>query len=450
MKNFILLYISILLFNGCQEVGDTSPLLGDKKGKQPIIIVNKNRHLNIADFWIDKIKDADKPIMSDKEIEAFNKNIVYKQHLVTNFKDINAHYSGSWLKTTIERNFQNIIKQTKYFEDGTKIKSKFANEIKNYMDLYNISNSVETHYAITVHYTNQRIIPTELALLKKKGDIYFDRNQNSALDIATPLAILHTSADGKWHYAIGEFSSGWVRDQDIAFGDKKEIEGYLNSDNFIITTRAKNSLLIAGKYYDTVRMGIRLPYILTVDDMSMVLIPTRDENGTLVLSNATIKSTHTHKGYLAYTPINILTQAFEFLNAPYGWGGSFGEQDCSKFIQQIYATTGIKLPRNSSSQSISGENYLELSNIDKITKENRLISLAPIGATIVHLKGHIMLYIGDYKGEPYVIQTVWGESKRHYALGRTAVTSLNFNNYINKVDRATILIDSTEEVSSLE
>jgi cell wall-associated NlpC family hydrolase len=441
MKNILLFYIFILLlFSGCQEVGDTTPLLGNKKEKQPIIIVNKNRHLNIAEFWIDRIKEPDEIIMNSKEIEMFNNNIAYKQHLVTPFKDTNAHYGGSWLKSTIGGNFKAIIKQTKYFEDGTKIKQKFINEMKNYIDLANISDSVKTRYAITVHYTNQRIIPTELALLKKKGDIYFDRNQNSALDIATPLAILHSSADGKWHYAIGEFSSGWIRDIDIAFAEKKEIVDYISSENFIITTRAKNSLLIAGKYYDTMRMGIRLPYILTIDDMSMVLIPTRDEEGSLVLSNATIKTTHTHKGYLAYTPRNILTQAFEFLNAPYGWGGSFGEQDCSKFVQQIYATTGVRLPRNSSSQSIVGENYLELFNLEKMTKEDKLINLAPIGATIVHLKGHIMLYIGDYKGEPYVIQTVWGESKRHYALGRTAVTSLSFNHYINLVDRATILI----------
>jgi len=112
MKHILLIYISILLFSGCQEVGDTTPLLGDKKGKQPIIIVNKNRHLNIADFWIDSIKDADKPFMS-------------------------------------------------------------------------------------------------------------------------------------------------------------------NSQKFIITTRAQNSLLIAGKYYDTIRMGVKLPYILSVDDNSMVLIPTK-------------------------------------------------------------------------------------------------------------------------------------------------------------------------------
>ncbi|NOZ90318.1 MAG: hypothetical protein GXO60_03425 [Epsilonproteobacteria bacterium] len=449
MKTIILVFISIvvILITGCEDIGDTSPILGDKNKKQPIIIVNKNRHLNIAEFWIDRIKEPNRVIMSKKNIEKFNDYIAHTQYLVTNFEDIQPQYSGSWVKSSIQSSFDNILKQTKYFEDGQKIKPKFAHEMKNYMDLYNIANSVQTRYALTVHYTNQRVIPTELALLKKKEQIYFDRNQNSALDIATPIAILHTTSDGKWHYGIGPSSSGWVRDQDIAFGTKKEIYDYLTSKNFIITTNAKNGLMVAGKYYDYMRMGVRVPYILTIDDMSMILIPTRDEDGSLVLSNATIKTTNTNKGYLLYTPENILTQAFKFLNAPYGWGGSFGEQDCSKFIQQIYATVGINLPRNSSSQSIVGQNYLELSNLDRDTKENQLLNLAPVGATIVHLKGHIMLYIGDYKGEPYVIQTVWGESKRNYPLGRTAVTSLNFNNYIQQVDRATIL---TNNINSIE
>jgi len=449
MKTIILVFISIvvILITGCEDIGDTSPILGDKNKKQPIIIVNKNRHLNIAEFWIDRIKEPNRVIMSKKNIEKFNDYIAHTQYLVTNFEDIQPQYSGSWVKSSIQSSFDNILKQTKYFEDGQKIKPKFAHEMKNYMDLYNIANSVQTRYALTVHYTNQRVIPTELALLKKKEQIYFDRNQNSALDIATPIAILHTTSDGKWHYGIGPSSSGWVRDQDIAFGTQKEIYDYLTSKNFIITTNAKNGLMVAGKYYDYMRMGVRVPYILTIDDMSMILIPTRDEDGSLVLSNATIKTTNTNKGYLLYTPENILTQAFKFLNAPYGWGGSFGEQDCSKFIQQIYATVGINLPRNSSSQSIVGQNYLELSNLDRDTKENQLLNLAPVGATIVHLKGHIMLYIGDYKGEPYVIQTVWGESKRNYPLGRTAVTSLNFNNYIQQVDRATIL---TNNINSIE
>ena len=431
--------VILLLFNGCEEVDDNMPILSNKKEKQPIIIVNRNRHLNIADFWIDKIKNPDKIIMSREEIEKFNSRVAYIEKKITNFKDIGSKYSGSWVKKSIDGMLKVVSQQAQYFEDGTRIPNSFFGELRDYMDMGAIENSVKTRYALTVKYANQKIVPTDLSLLKGKEEIFFDRNQNSALDIGTPIAILHTTKDGKWHYGIAPTSSGWVRDKDIAFGEKSDIDGFLSTKKFIVTTEPKSSIKIAGKYYDYLRMGVRLPYILTIDDNIMVLVPTKDENGKLILSNGTIRLNNIHKGYLDYTAENILTEAFKFLNAPYGWGGSFGEQDCSKFIQEVYATVGVKMPRNSSSQSMVGDKFLDLTNLSKDTKSNLLINSAHIGSTIIHLKGHIMLYIGEYKGEPYVIQTVWGDSRRHYPLGRTAVTSLNFNNYLSKIDRATLI-----------
>jgi len=440
MKNYLIIATVMVLFIGCEEIGDNIPLLNSREEKQPVIIVNKNRHLNIAEFWIDRVKNPNKIIMDSKEIEEFNNNVSYKEHKLTYFKDMGVHYRGSWVKKSIEGMFNGLTAQVKYFEDGNRIPNSFFNKIKEYMNLKNIDSTIKCRYALTVKYTNQRVVPTELALLKNKEQIFFDRNQNSALDIATPIAILHTTVDGRWHYGIAPTSSGWIEDGDIAFGNKKEIQDYLSTKSFVVTTAAKSAVMLAGNYYDYLRMGVRLPSLLTVDNMTMVLIPTRDNNGGLVLSNATIKSTNLHRGYLPYTPSSILEQAFKFLNAPYGWGGSFGEQDCSKFIQEIYATVGIKIPRNSSAQSAVGNNHLELSGLSRDAKRNILIASSnDIGAAIVHLQGHIMLYIGDYKGEPYVIQTVWGESNRHYALGRTAVTSLNFNNYIDKIDRVTVI-----------
>ena len=434
------IFIAILLFYGCEEVNDNRPpLLSSKKGKQPIIIVNKNRHLNIADFWIDKIKNPNKIVMSRKEIEKFNDRVAYVDKKLIYFKDISPTYGGSWVTKSIEGMLNGISERVEYFEDGTRVPNSFFNDLRDYMNIGAIDNSVKTRYALTVKYTNQKIVPTELSLLKGKEEIFFDRNQNSALDIGTPIAILHSTKDGKWHFGIAPTSSGWIRDKDIAFGKKSDIDGFLNTKKFIITTEPKSSIKIGDRYYDYLRMGVRLPYVLTVDNMVMVLVPTRDENGKLILTNGTIRSNHTHKGYLDYTPNNILTEAFKFLNAPYGWGGSFGEQDCSKFIQEVYATVGIKMPRNSLSQSNVGDKFLKLLSLSKEAKTSLLINSAHIGTTIIHLKGHIMLYIGEYKGEPYVIQTVWGDSNRYYPLGRTAVTSLNFNNYLNQVDRATLI-----------
>jgi len=434
-KSFLPLIIILLLFTACGDVGDNKPLLSNSKKKQPVIIVNANRHLNIPEFWIDNIQDAEKVIMNEKEIEKFNYNTTHKKNTFTLFKDINRAYGSSWVKKSLLRNYNNMKSRTTHFADGNKISSIFYANIKTNINLDAIVNkSVQTRYALVTAYCDQKIIPTELALLKKKNQIHFDRNQNSALDIATPVAILHSSADGLWHYGIGPTSSGWVHSKNIAFGEKKEIVNYLNSKSFVITTAAKTALKFGGQYHDYMRMGVR---ILKLDEETMVMVPTADSNGNLVLSNATVKTADVHKGYLKYTPKNILTQAFKFLHAPYGWGGMYGEQDCSKFLQEIYATVGVKLPRNSASQSNVSEAKLELSGLSKTSKQTFLRTSGMVGGSILHLSGHIVLYLGEYKGEPYIIHTVWGSSSRHYALGRTAVTSLNFNNYLKKIDRLT-------------
>jgi len=437
MKKIILLSILFLL-TSCQDIGDNRPLLTKSKKKQPIFIVNPNRHLNIAEFWISQLDEADKVIMNQKEIQRFNNTIAHEKGLLNYFKDINKQYTSTWIKKSILKSFNGLKERVKYFADNSSISSSFYKELKKELNIEGLATkNQKTRYALTINYTNQRIIPTEEVMIKRKNQIYFDRNQNSALDIATPIAILHSSLDGAWHYGIGPTSSGWVRDRDIAFGKKKDILDYLDSKNFIVTTSAKTPLLIKGVYYDYMRMGVRVPYIMSIDDNIMVRVPTRKDNGELKFTKATVKKSNVHIGYLAYTQQNILSQAFKFLHAPYGWGGMFGEQDCSKFIQEIYATTGLRLPRNSASQSKVGDAKVELNVFDKNPRIQKINKWAKAGVSIFHLKGHIVLYIGKYHGEPFIIHTVWGASSKHFALGRTAVTSLNFNGYLQKIDRIT-------------
>jgi len=439
MKNSLLLSLFIMfLLTSCQDVDENKPLLSNSKKKQPIIIVNQNRHLNMAEFWIDRIENPQKLLMTQEQIKIFNDNTAYNKKTLTYFKNINKAYGTSWIKESILHSYNGIKSKATYFTDGNKIRASFFKDLKKDLNLKALqSSSVEVKYALVTKYCNQKIIPTELALLKKENQIHFDRNQNSALDIATPLAILHDTDDGLWQYAIGPTSSGWVRTQNIAFGEKKEILNYLNSKNFVVTTATKTALKIGGQYHDYMRMGVKLPSLLTLDDKTMVMVPVADEEGNLVFSNATVRTENVHRGYLKYTAENILLQAFKFLHLPYGWGGMYGEQDCSKFIQEIYATVGIRLPRNSTSQANVSEEVINLEGISSSSKHTFLRTSAVVGESILHLKGHITLYLGEYKGEPYIIHTVWGSSSRHFALGRTAVTSLNFNKYLNKIDKIT-------------
>ena len=441
MKKNIFIIITLLLITACQEVDEHTLVLSNSQEKQPIIHVNKNRHLHMAEFWLKELKNPDRVLMSSSKIKKFNHFTAYTQHKITFFKDFNKKYGNSWVKESIQKSFNTIKRSTQYLTDDTPVKRNFFTDIYKTLNIKALNQkSVTTRFALTVNYTNQKIVPTDIALLKKKHQIHFDRNQNSALDIATPIAVLHSSEDGMWHYAISPLSSGWVKDKDIAFGSKKEIEKYLNSKKFVVTTSPKNALLIKGKYHDHLRMGVRLPLVMGIDNMLMVKIPTRDEKGKLVITKATIKASDTHQGYLKYTPRNILQQAFKFLNAPYGWGGMYGEQDCSKFLEEVYATVGIQLPRNSSSQSKVGRKQIKLKGLSEIQKIDKLNKNATVGATILHLSGHIVLYLGEYKGVPYIIHTAWGSSHRHFALGRTAVTPLTFNNYLRQIDRSTSIL----------
>ncbi len=82
---------------------------------------------------------------------------------------------------------------------------------------------------------------------------------------------------------------------------------------------------VDGKYYDYVRMGVKFPILLKVNGRIVVIIPQKGDGDRLVFKNGMLNERDINLGYLSYTPKTILTQAFKFLNSPYGWGGSFGE-----------------------------------------------------------------------------------------------------------------------------
>ena len=150
------------------------------------------------------------------------------------------------------------------------------------------------------------------------------------------------------------------------------------------------------------------------------------------MKKAYVKRESVNIGYLAYTPRNILDQAFKLIDAPYSWGGAYGEQDCSGFLQKVFATAGIFLPRNSAAQAEAG---VLLSSFEKQAtdeeKMNILSGKAAGGVTLIYMDGHIMLFLGMYEGKPYVIHDIWGYRERGLQgdeariIGRVSVTGLN-------------------------
>jgi len=151
MKQLLLFLLLLLFFNACQDVGDNKPLLSNSKKKQPIIIVNQNRHLNMAEYWIDKLDQPNEIIMTPKEIEKFNNKIAYENRTINYFKDINKKYGSEWVKKSILHAFNGIKSGSKYFTDGSRVSATFYKNIKERLNLKTLfGQSVTSRYAILI------------------------------------------------------------------------------------------------------------------------------------------------------------------------------------------------------------------------------------------------------------------------------------------------------------
>jgi len=414
----------------------SSRLYADKNSDLPQLDYTRNfRHITLPEFWIDRIENPDRLILNAKQIEQFNAQTAHLKELTYLPEDFNTTYSGEWVGDKLARQFAFLAIRSFYYEDGKPIDENLMSELWKNSNYETIPKSIATRYALVVHYAHHRLSPSKLTLLKKPEQRYFDRNQNAALDIGTPLAVLHSSSDGKWYFALSPSSYGWIAAEDIAFASREEMQRFARSRHFVVTTNPKNALFVDGRYRDFVRMGVRLPYVGKRGEEILVQIPQRDRDGRAKFFTATMKSSDAHLGYLPYTPRTIITQAFKFLNAPYGWGGMFGEQDCSKFIQQVYAVTGILLPRNSGDQEKAGRVLITFEGSTQ-KRVSELIRKGEPGSTLLHLPGHIMLYLGSYRGNPYIIHAVWGAAEGHNPLAKTAVTTVHFKHYLDKMDTA--------------
>ena len=103
--------------------------------------------------------------------------------------------------------------------------------------------------------------------------------------------------------------------------------------------------------------------------------------------------------------------AKEFYGEPYGWGGSYECRDCSATTRDFLGAFGIFLRRNSSKQAEDGDS-VSIKGLTKTTKKKKIIKEAEPFRSLLYVPGHVVLYLGEYKGEPVIMHTYWGIRKK--------------------------------------
>ncbi len=408
-KKFLLLLIIIItLCNSClfREVTYDAALT---------MLPETTREMKTSGFWISMHNNPDKVLLTENQITQLNSIIEKDIDSAKNILLLEDLIDGNNLKKQIESYYVYISKSKLFFDNGKKPDKDFYEKIIENIDLENIPEKIDVQYGLIKKYANQRVLPSDKLLNDIPGELFFDALQMSALDIATPIVVLHKTKDNEWCFVKSPRTDGWIKTDNITLCTKKQLNNYLNKKLFVVVTNPKCEIYLDEKltdYYDYARMGVYFPLIEKSNNQVVeIIIPYFDSNFNFFEKKAYINKDDINYGFLKYTPRNIINQAFKLINTPYGWGGMFGEQDCSKFLYEILSCVGIYLPRNSSVQSTIGEIIVDLKKTDDYNAEEKLKIIKEQcipGISFLRLPGHIMLYLGWFNEKPYVIHSTWG------------------------------------------
>lgn len=387
----------------------------------PSQLDNTTREMTTAGFWISRHPSPDDVIMTQAQIASLNSHIQGELKLTKDIFAVTENFKAEFLTANLDKTLTDFAKKGYYTRQGVSNDPAYFDQARQNMNLPGMLPGVGLQYGLIVHYADVRFFPTEQGLYETQGDFDFDQVQNSTYDVGTPVVVVHQSADKKWYYVLSSLCDGWVKAENIAIGDMKAVQGYAQPKVVAVVTSPKTDIYLNESmtdFNDYARMGARFPYIGAAGGQTKILLPTRDNEGQLKIVPAFVDRTEVHKGFLPYTARVIYRQAFAMLNQPYGWGGMFGQQDCSAFLVEVFGTVGIVLPRNSRGQASIKDALVEFE--EKTTHEERLEALKKTAgpSTILGMKGHILIYLGMIDNRPYAIHSLWAYREKDRNTGR--------------------------------
>ena len=385
------------------------------------LLPNVSPKMEKPQFWIKKIKNPGRILLTFEEIQRINEeNLKKEELLLCRVKDLKEEWTKGEILSFLKEDWEGFGKteEVRYGRNGTPLKELFWNELKSNLNQESLKERNQLLFGLIVKRTDIRVFPTDERSMSTPTNRQFDRFQHSTVSPGSLIGIYHFSKDKKWAYVQTGFIRGWVRIKDLAI--TKEKSEALNYEE------TKDRLLITGNFVNifgdpflqqlvfTAQMGTTFPLISTpvMSGTSkpdfVIKIPFRELDGQLAFRKGYIsKNEDAHRGFLPYTQENVARQAFKMLHQPYGWGEMYGGRDCSRFIMDLFATFGILMPRNSKLQAQVGISLGEAEGKSLKEKGKILDRSTPI-ATLLRSPGHIMLYLGKDHEKYYVIHSIWG------------------------------------------
>lgn len=427
-----------------------------------------------AAYWIAKLPDAERVVLDANAIAARNAAL---PRLEPSWHDLAA------LPASLDRDAvrAQITKLTPsptrafYAEDGHALGADERAALLDSLALDAIHQSTTMRFALIVHRASLRTFPTTQRVFSKPGDFDIDRFQESALFPGTPVAVLHASHDGRWRFVVAPNYAAWIQADALAEGSRDEVLGYATQQPQLVVTgdgvRTAFDPSRPALSQLSLDMGTHLPLLADwprdtpVSGQAayaawVVRMPMRDARGHLQLVPALIpRGSDVRVGDLALSRANLLRQAFKLLGERYGWGHDYDGRDCSGFLSDVFASFGVRMPRNTGDQAKTPV-FTHESFDESASREQRMRAIAALQpGDLVYIPGHVLMVIGFEHGKPWVIHDVQGVSLRgadgglqRIPLNGVSVTPLlplQFDTGHDYIDRMTAVVHPLQPVHPL-
>ena len=311
--------------------------------------------------------------------------------------------------------------------------------------------------AITIHNANIKMLPTmdpAFESWNKPGEGYpFDCIQQSFITANTPIFVWHISQDGAWYFIMTDSQTGWIAREDVAFVDDNFIRIWKASD-YVSSIQDNISLFDENKnFFLKTRIGGLYPVVKKRGFYYKILIAVMSHHHFAAPKIVTLPAKYAIKFPWQASSKNVAELANKMLGNYYGWGGVYGYRDCSTTLKDLFAPFGIWLPRNSQDQ-LQASSFIDLSHLGKTEKANILLQKGIPFFTIIHLPGHILLYLGKTNDNIFVFHDMWGlrtknlfSQEGRMIVGKTVITPITFGKEYYDVKKT--FLDSADGVRVL-
>ncbi len=260
-------------------------------------------------------------------------------------------------------------------------------------------------YGLLTEAGDLKLLPREEPLFSCKGKSNFDRNQLSGLDPGDQVNLFGRSADGNWFGVISDTGIGWVKQNIVGTGTKNEVQAYQNEQPRLVLIDPDAIILWEG---GTISASMGCSFPLNDHFRRTIVFPRRNHQRKSIYKTGIIIG-ETVRDHLPQTTHHLIRQAFKYLGYRYAWGDrdpkGFG-RDCSRLVKDVLRSIGFRPPRNSREQLAAGKKRITLAGMNTTERLNRLKAVPP--GSLLFTAGHVMFYLGEYRGEVYAIHALSG------------------------------------------